>query len=222
MLALREDDLDQAEELLFAAVKDQPDNALFHKRCAELYLAREKYKLAIKAIDRACALEPDTALFWAFKGLIQSRACMHGAAAKTFADLMAKSTLAVPGIYFIAGEAMEAANKPKKAIAALVAGLDLAPMDWKRQVKLATLEADQGATIAAVDRLRWTLQWADERPPVAKTLTDILADQGQFGEAIAVLNSVCARYPKKPQFAKLRDKMLSKQAKAEKRKAKAS
>lgn len=209
LMALREGDMALAEKLILPAAKGHPDNALFHKRCADFYFTKRKWGQAIKAIDQAIALEPRTALFQAFKGLIQVHAKDRKGAAKTHTTVL-DTGLQIPGLFFLAGEALEAAKQPQAAAKMVAKGLHLAPMDWKRQVALATLERDLGDTDAATKRMQWTLQWADERPPVVKTLTDLLTDAGDPQEALKILAYVRDRYPKKEQFAKLHGKLAKK------------
>jgi len=209
MMALREGDMGLAEKHIFPAAKAYPNNALFHKRCADFYFVKENYGQAIKSIDEAIKLEPDTALFQAFKGLIQSRTDDKQGAGKSFMDLLERdSPVQIPGIYFIAGEALQAAGKPKQAAQMMAKGLRLAPMDWKQQVALASLENELGERDAAISRMQWTLQWADERPPVVKTLTGLLTDAERGDDALKILDYVKTRYADKTQFSKLYNKQV--------------
>lgn len=212
LLALREGDHPRAKGLLLPAVQARPDNALFHKRVAEYHWGTGDVTAATRALDQARALEPDTALFAALMGLILIDAGDPTAAAAAFDPLVAGNTVQIPGVFFAAAAAYERARRPDDAAAAYCRGLRLAPMDWKRQLALADLEHGLGQTDAAIDRLRWTAQWSDERPPVIKTLADRLVGTGQPDAAAEVLFAARTRYPKKAQFAKLHDKLIARQA----------
>jgi predicted Zn-dependent protease len=210
-MALRDGDIEHAEDRILSTCAAHPEQAIFHKRAADLFLAKQEFNKALTAIERAIALEPKTLMYVALRGLIYARAHDYTAASQSFCQVLdGPSSPQFPGLYFMAGEALQNAGQPEAAAQKFSQGLKLAPMSWKRQVALAKLEIEMGDPERAITRMRWTLQWADERPPVVKTLTEALVALGRTDEAIAVLGHTKTRYPDKVQFGKLYDKLVEK------------
>lgn len=207
MIALREGDLDQAAGMMAMAIEAKPDIAIFHKRHAELLLEQERMPEALAAIDRAIALAPEAGIFRAMRGLIQLRAGDAAGAADTLVALMDQGAMRFPSLFFLAADAAQAAGRPQDAERMLDAGLRLAPLNWRRQCALAQLRADLGDVDGARRVLDWTLQWADDHPPLVMLNTDLLVGAGRLDDARSRLERLIRRYPDKQQYARRHKKL---------------
>ncbi len=202
MIALREGDLDQAETMLTEAIAAKPQIAIFHKRLAELRHEQDRHLEALAAMDEAIRLAPRASILRALRALFQMRAGDTPGAAEALVALMDEGRLLFPSILFLAADAAQAADRVPDAIRLLERGLALAPLNWRRQCDLAQMKADQGDDAGARAVLDWTLQWADDHPPLVMLNTDLLIRAGQRDEALSRLQRLIKRYPDKQQYAR--------------------
>ena len=207
MIALREGNLEQAEGLILSSIAAVPDMALFHKRLAELRHEQGRHDEAMAALDHAISLAPHVSMFRALKGLFQFRARDAGAAAETLCSLMDEGRLHFPSVFFLAADAARKAGRVEDAIRMLQAGLDLSPMQWRRQCDLAEMKAETGDAEGAMRVLDWALQWASDHPPLVLLQTDLLIASGQADRAREVLEAAIRRHPDKQQYQRRQRKL---------------
>ncbi|WP_378948655.1 tetratricopeptide repeat protein [Paracoccus sp. R86501] len=209
MIALREGNLDLAEDLMLRAIEAKPEIALFHKRLAELRHEQDRHPEALAAMDQAIALDPGVTIFRAMRGLFQWRAGDAAGAADLLVGIVDEEQLQFPSVYFLAADAAQDAGRIEDAARILQRGLSLAPLNWRRQHALAEMKAQLGDTEGAGAILDWALQWADDHPPLVMLKSDLLVQAGQVDEARAFLERLMARYPDKKQYMR-RHKKLAK------------
>nr|WP_162623821.1 tetratricopeptide repeat protein [Paracoccus saliphilus] len=209
MIALREGHVQQAEAMILSALAVKPEEPLFHKRLAELRLEQGRHDEALAATDEAIRLAPDASVFGAMRGLVQLRGGDAEGAARQLCGLMSLGQLQFPSLFFLAAEAAQAVDQSADAVLMLEKGLELAPMNWRRQHDLAQLKADLGDAEGAGAVLDWTLRWAGDHPPLVMLDTDLLVGAGRIEDARGRLERLIARYPDKRQYVR-RHKKLSK------------
>ena len=207
MIALREGNLEQAEGLILSSIAAVPDMALFHKRLAELRHEQGRHDEAMAALDHAISLAPHVSMLRALKGLFQFRAGDAGAAAETLCSLMDEGRLHFPSVFFLAADAARRAGRVEDAIRMLQSGLDLSPMQWRRQCDLAEMKAETGDVEGAMRVLDWALQWASDHPPLVLLQTDLLIASGQADRAREVLEAAIRRHPDKQQYQRRQRKL---------------
>lgn len=209
MIAMREGDLDQARRMLDDAITAKPEIAIFHKRLAELHHEQGNHAAALASMDAAIGLAPTASILRAMRGLFQMRAGDTAGAADALIALMDEGQLKFPSIFFLAADAAQAGGRTADAMRLLERGLMLAPMNWRRQGDLAQMKVDLGDAAGARAVLDWTLQWADDHPPLVMLNTDLLVDAGKVEDARRRLERLIQRYPDKYQYAR-RHKKLAK------------
>lgn len=208
MIALREGDLDRARQMLGAAVAARPDVAIFHKRLAELHHETGDHAAALAAMDAAIALAPGASILRAMRGLFQWRAGDAAGAAGTLVALVDEGRLRFPSVLFLAADAARDAGRPEDAVRILEQALRLAPLNWRRQCDLAQMKADLGDREGARRVLDWTLQWADDHPPLVMLNTDLMVEAGQLDQAVTRLERLMHRHPDKAQYARRHKKLI--------------
>lgn len=209
MIALREGEAAQAEAMIVGALAAKPEQPLFHKRLAELRLEQGRLDEALAATEEAIRLAPDAAIYRAMRGLVQLRGGDAEGAARQLVSLMSEGHLHFPSLFFLAAQAAQAADRSADAVLMLERGLELAPMNWRRQHDLAQLKAELGDPEGAGAVLDWTLRWAGDHPPLVMLNTDLLVSAGRIDDARRRLERLIARYPEKQQYVR-RHKKLSK------------
>lgn len=207
MIALREGNLEQAEGLILSSIAARPDIALFHKRLAELRHHQGRPDEAMAALDHAIGLAPHVSMLRALKGLFLFRAGDAEAAADTLCSLMDEGRLHFPSVFFLAADAARKAGRIGDAIRMLQSGLDLSPMQWRRQFDLASMKAETGDAEGAIRVLDWALQWASDHPPLVLLQTDLLIASGQAERARAVLEAAIRHHPDKKQYQRRRHRL---------------
>ncbi|WP_342075973.1 tetratricopeptide repeat protein [Yoonia sp. SS1-5] len=198
----RQGHAETASELASTALANQPENPIFHKRMADVYLLQKNPKAAISHLEKSVALNPDARMYAALLGHAKQLNGAFADALAAYQTALAGDRLASPKIYFAAAECCKELNDPEAELSFLERGLQLSPTQWREQIRKAALLRKLDRPMDALDVYRNTHRWADRRPPVTLGLADLLDQLDQPAEAIGILEQAAARYPDKPQFQK--------------------